>query len=49
MALQFAAIEAQPDWTVPYKGEVVKAADLGLEPDHLVNLKGTLVRNKQKL
>ncbi|KAK3070132.1 hypothetical protein LTR53_010991 [Teratosphaeriaceae sp. CCFEE 6253] len=49
LALQFAAIEAQPDWAAPYPGEVVTAADLGLKPEDLVDLKGVLDKNKDKL
>ncbi|KAK5701498.1 hypothetical protein LTR97_004313 [Elasticomyces elasticus] len=47
LALQFKALEAQPDWTVPYKGDVVTAKELGIKAEELVNLKDALVSFKE--
>lgn len=46
---QWKALEAQPDWTAPYQGEVVTADDLGIKSGDLVNLKAALMKDKDKL
>lgn len=49
LGLLFAAIEAQSDWTVAHKPDVVIAKDLEIPDDDLVDLKAALVKDEDKL
>ncbi|KAK4541391.1 hypothetical protein LTR36_007992 [Oleoguttula mirabilis] len=49
LALQFAALEAQPDWTVAHKPDVITAKELGIPDSDLIGLKAALALDKEML
>ncbi|KAK5125403.1 hypothetical protein LTR85_000512 [Meristemomyces frigidus] len=49
LGLQFAALEAQPDWSVAHKPDVITAKELGIPDSDLIDLKAALALDKEKL